>query len=126
MKKIILTFLLFNLSSCMIAYNNFLTRNRQSLMQLEIGMTKTEVNSIMGTKGVNTVYQKTNNPYRSEILRGKDKNFEVWYYVTDKKKADNAITDDELTPLIFDGNKLIGWGQSFLQDTIIKYEIRIR
>lgn len=49
-------------------------------------------------------------PYRSEILQGKNKTFEVVYYVTDVKKDDNAIIDDELTPFVFDNGKLIGWG----------------
>ena len=64
-------------------------------------------------------YLTITNPYRSEILKGKnDKLFEVIYYVTDVKNDDNAITDDELTPLIFDNGKLIGWGWSFLEDNI--------
>ena len=126
MKRIFIVLLALNLSSCIIAYNNFLTKNRQSLMRLKIGMTKAEVNQIMGTGGINTIDHKINNPYRSEIFRGKEKSFEIWYYVTDKKGRYYAITDDELTPLIFDEDKLVGWGQGFLSDIIIKYEIRIR
>jgi len=66
------------------------------------------------------------NPYRSEILQGKEKTFEIVYYVTDVKRDDGAITDDELTPLVFDDGKLIGWGSGFLEVNIQKYEIRIR
>ena len=46
--------------------------------------------------------------------------------MTDVKRVDGAITDDELTPLVFDDGKLIGWGSSFLEVNIQKYEIRIR
>ena len=67
-----------------------------------------------------------NNPYRSEILQGKDGTLEVIYYYTDVKSADDAITDDELTPLIFKNDILLGWGQSFLNDSIQRYEIRVR
>lgn len=55
------------------------------------------------------------NPYRSEILQGKEKKFEIVYYVTDVKRDDGTITDDELTPLVFDDGKLIGWGFGFLE-----------
>lgn len=125
MKKIFILILILNLCSCIVAYNNFLNKNRQDLMKLKIGMTKAEVNRTIRQKGIGIPYN-ISNPYKSETLKGKDKIFEVWYYLTDRKSADGAITDDELTPLIFDDDKLIGWGQSFLSDTIVKYEIRIR
>jgi hypothetical protein len=58
-----------------------------------------------------------NNPYRNEIVAGKDgSTLEVFYYVTDVHRNDGLITDDELTPLVFDNGKLIGWGQTFLND----------
>lgn len=108
------------------------SRNRQNLMKLQIGTTKEEVLNVMGTKSVADYNwlagwkHTVDNPYRSEILRGKDKTLEVIYYLTDIKKANGAITDDELTPFVFDNDKLIGWGWSFLQDTVQKYEIRFR
>jgi hypothetical protein len=100
-------------------------------------MSKEEAIKVMGTKAFSTYsqgnvlgipsYLTITNPYRSEVLRGKDdKTFEVIYYVTDVKNDDNAITDDELTPLIFDNGKLTGWGWSFLEDNVKRYEIRMR
>jgi len=96
-------------------------------MRLSLGMTKQEVLDVMGVASM-TSYEgsRINNPYRSEILQGKDKIFEVLYYYTDVQKMDGAITDDELTPLVFDEGKLIGWGRSFFQDNVNKYEIRMR
>ena len=54
------------------------------------------------------------NPYRNEILQGKDKVFEVYFYLTDKKHQTevgpygeplaSSISEDELTPIIFDNN----------------------
>ena len=133
----ILTFIvmLVMLSGCA-TMNGVRVGNREKLIKLSVGMTKQEVLNIMGTGKV-TTYQfaglftpftaeEINNPYRSEILQGKNKTFEVLYYYTDVKKMDLAITDDELTPLVFDDGKLIGWGWSFLQDNAQKYEIRIR
>ena len=116
--------------------------NRQNLLRLSVGMTKNEALNVMGTdtKTARVVLHRygnwgatpveniiINNPYKNEILRGKDdKAFEVIYYVTDVRKTDDNISDDELTPLIFDNGKLMGWGWSFLQDNVQKYELRIR
>lgn len=112
--------------------------NRTNLLKLSLGISKDEAISIMGTKPMDANYTELSgkrkitrgititNPYRSEVLQGKDKTLEVIYYVTDDKNNDGAISDDELTPLVFDNGKLIGWGQGFLQDNIQKYEIRMR
>jgi len=100
--------------------------NRERLMKLSIGMSKQEVLNVMGTQTMQAEGWTVNNPYRSEIMTGKDKTFEVLYYYTDVKQGDNAITDDELAPLVFDDGKLIGWGWSFLKDNAQKYEIRMR
>lgn len=114
------------------------TVNRENLSRLSIGVTKEEAISIMGTKPINAFYTELsgkrkitrgiiiNNPYRTEILKSEGKAFEVLYYVTDVKEDDGAISDDELTPLVFDNGKLIGWGWSFLQDNVQKYELRMR
>lgn len=112
--------------------------NRTNLLKLFLGISKDEAISIMGTKPMGANYTELSgkrkitrgititNPYRSEVLQGKDKTLEVIYYVTDDKNNDGAISDDELTPLVFDNGKLIGWGWSFLQDNVQKYEIRLR
>ncbi|MFH1094388.1 MAG: DUF3192 domain-containing protein [Candidatus Omnitrophota bacterium] len=142
MKKVVILFLCcLGLVGCA-TMSDVINPNRENLMKLSIGMTKDEVIKIMG-KDTKTAYknpamlnilsygmaaesQKISNPYRSEILPGKDKTLEVWYYVTDDKTGKGIITDDCLTPLVFDNGKLIGWGQGFLQDNAQKYEIRIR
>jgi|TARA_B100000959_G_scaffold209302_1_gene219796 hypothetical protein len=104
-------------------------------------MTKQQVLEIMGTQSAQDVYANkekltVTNPYRNEILQGKDKVFEVYFYLTDKKHETkvgpigwsqaSAISEDELTPIIFDNNKVTGWGWSFLNNNITKYEIRVR
>ena len=111
--------------------------NREKTNHLSIGMTKADVTKLMGTETVTVnlsgvgylwadSYEKISSPYRTETLQGKDKVFEVWYYYTDLKNTDGAITDDELMPVVFDDGKLIGWGCSFLEDNKNKYEIRVR
>ena len=54
------------------------------------------------------------NPYKSEFLKVRGKSLEVLYYVTQIKKDDGVFNKDELTPLIFENGKLIGWGWNYL------------
>jgi len=113
-------------------------------------MSKQEVLQIMGTK-TKTCYdpfylivvpltlglflpvalmdtEKVANPYRSETLESESTNrrFYVLYYYTEVKGKPYAVTDDQLTPLVFENDKLIGWGPSFLNDKVLKYGLRIR
>ena len=133
MKKILLVVFCLWLTGCTTT-DGVRAANREKLLKLSLGMPKEEVMSTMGTKTISAYgdifgsggSSIINNPYRSEILQGKDKVFEVLYYYTDVKKRDDAVTDDELTPLVFDNGKLIGWGWGFLQDNAQKYEIRMR
>ncbi len=58
------------------------------------------------------------NPYRSQqITKGKNV-YQVDYYLTRINKADGVIADDELTPLIFEDNKLIGKGWDFFNSKV--------
>lgn len=135
MRKILFLSLCLGLIGCA-AISRSVATDKKDLLKLSIGMPKEDVIRIMGTKTVELYYMANiyvgekkrstrNNPYRSEILRGEDKTLEVIYYVTDLKNNDHVISNDELTPLVFDNGKLIGWGWSFLQDIIHKYKLRI-
>ena len=143
MKKLLVWLLYLGLVGCASVGNldKLRVENRQNILRIQIGMTKSEVLNIMGNKFATDVYLRNlsgsnqftvNNPYRSEILQGKDKVFEIIYYYTDVKKTQQyfgaifSVQDDELTPLVFDNGKLIGWGWSFLQDNVQKYELRMR
>ena len=94
--------------------------NRQHLLKLSMGMDKKEALRIMGKKTVSVSDgldgKVINNPYISEILKWKDRTFEVIYYLTSDRDIDTntAITKDDLTPLVFDDGKLVGWGKDFL------------
>lgn len=127
------------LSGCAnMSFDEFRMQNRQNLMRLSVGMTRQQTLDVMGTGEYKLGYSRggyfeatLNNPYKSETLQGKDKTFEVLYYYTDKKRTnlpgqEFLITDDELTPLVFDEGKLIGWGWGFLEQNVQKYEIRLR
>ena len=107
------------------------TANRRNLLKLSVGMTKQQAVEIMGhKKGGGRLGEPTvNSPYKSEILQGKEKTFEVLYYYTDIHQAiysanELTITDDELTPVVFDEGRLVGWGRGFLESNINKYQIK--
>jgi hypothetical protein len=109
--------------------------NRQKLIRLSIGMTKAEVLEVMGTRtmvlrstaDIETEVFRINNPYRVESAKDTlGQTYEILFYYTDLKKTDGIITDDELTPLVIKDGQLIGWGWTFLGDTIKRYQIDIR
>lgn len=124
MKKAAIVSILFVLiAGCTSSLDPVRTANRRNLLKLSVGMTKEQAIATMGHKsgGGSDGEPTVNSPYKSEILQGKDKTFEVLYYYTDVKNAiyianPATIPDDELTPLIFDNGKLIGWGADFLED----------
>ncbi len=59
------------------------------------------------------------------MLQNGGKSYEILYYYTDVKRWDDAITDDELTPVILENGKLMGWGQALLDGAVNKHEIRL-
>ena len=115
------------------ALDNVRAQNRSSLLQLELDMTKAQVLRVMGneevriSRGIDGGKRVIPNPFKSEMFRTDSAGtIEVLYYYTDLQKQDGAITDDELTPIIFEKGRVAGWGRSFFDQTLNKYEIRIR
>jgi hypothetical protein len=122
-KAAIVSILLVLAAGCTSSLDRVRTANRRNLMKLSVGMTKEQAMATMGhNSGGGRFGEPTvNSPYKSEILPGKDKTFEVLYYYTDVESTvytanPATVRDDELTPLIFDNGKLIGWGKDFLED----------
>lgn len=86
------------------------------------GMSHQEITSLMGTS-VKIGYAKHDNvegtykaitivnPHKTEEIKVKNKFYKVVYYFTDVKSPDGMISDEELTPLVFDEEKLVakGW-----------------
>ncbi len=54
------------------------------------------------------------NPYRTEILKKNDTEYLVNYYFAEVKKPDGIVAEEELMPLIFKDNTLIGKGWDYL------------
>lgn len=89
-----------------------------------VGMTSREVAAVMGEK-TTTGYERpdsasatyhaitVNNPYHKEFLKSGDKTYDVFYYFSHIQRADGIISSDELTPLVFEKDVLIGKGWDF-------------
>lgn len=126
-KTISLILLIFLFSSCGIATRNFRDKNRRNIIKLSIGMEKSDVLRVMGSGQIKDLQLGTvTNPYKSEIFKVEKKTFEIWYYYTDRTVADGMISNGELTPVVFENEKLVGWGMGFFQDLVKKYEIKIK
>lgn len=92
--------------------------NRGNLKRLAVGMTKEQAMAIMGTR---TFRDEDDgdfvvpNPYRSESYQALDGTmYELLSYYTDLNRSDYQLSKDEMTPLIFENGKLIGWGWVFV------------
>jgi hypothetical protein len=108
------------------------TENKSKVEKLAVGMTRMEVESVMGNAraggGLPEVpfgrvqYLAAQNPMREEALTGTDgSNYLVLFYYTDLRERDDRITDDELTPVVFCDGKVAGIGYRFLGDRAPKY-----
>lgn len=92
----------------------FIGDNRQKLMNLAPGMTKERVNSVMGQNKVRSYA----NPYRTALTQAPDGALmEVYYYWTDGTALD-GIQDYELTPVVFNNGKVVGWGREFWSEYV--------
>lgn len=106
--------------------------NQQNLMKIEIGMTKKEaVENMGGIKVIQTYYTDPvyyisrknakgliiSNPYSRDMKTDSAGNIiEILWYYTDLKGIDNAIRKDELTPIVFENNLVVGLGWGFFED----------
>ncbi len=127
------------LTSCSSMYDATAT-NRQNLLFVSLGMDRDNVSELMGhgycaisrphpltitsydpeIKDTYLTFRRgfssIKNPHKSETIRIKNHYYTIDYYVTGCAQDGIEFTEEELTPLIFDNNKLIGWGWDFLSE----------
>ena len=104
------------------------TSHKNSISNINLiyeGMTYQEVVGLMG-KSVVVGYQNIDfsgknydpvtlpAPYREDVFSGGGKTYKVLYYFNDVQNADSIVSEDELIPVVFEKNKMIGKGVSFL------------
>lgn len=111
------------------AVETSLSRRFVTLRQIAPGMTRPEINSLLGSEIVigyelvnpaNGQYKPitVKNPYRSETVKKGPKEFVVDYYLVGIKEPDDQVTDDELVPLVFQRDKFMGSGWDYLNQKI--------
>ncbi len=79
-----------------------MSRNNENLLKLEMGMSKEDVISIMGKPDLNEAYQSL---YGKPVV--------IFFYYTQRKWPDGNVTKDECTPVVFENDRLVGWGDEF-------------
>ena len=96
--------------------------NRKRILKLSAGMTKKEALKVMGKSAGGGLMGEPSvkSPYKSETLQSNARSFEILYYYTDINSRihisnPSTIRDKDLTPLVFEDDILIGWGNSFLE-----------
>ncbi|MBN1405150.1 MAG: DUF3192 domain-containing protein [Candidatus Omnitrophica bacterium] len=95
-------------------------QNKAKITRLTPGMTKDKVLNMMGTKEIivcnswGDTIGVVKNPFKTELLKTNNKTYEILYYYTDIIHSDADISEDELTPIVFENNKLIGFGWQVL------------
>ena len=95
---------------------------------LSISMTKQQVLEIMGTETIKTQGAPPSiaNPYKTETFPGNSGQlYEILFYYTDLNNRDGLITEDELTPIVIEDDKLIGWGDTALNYAKNQVEISL-
>jgi hypothetical protein len=73
--------------------------NREIISALELGTTRQDVISRLGT------------PHFSEAFTRDGEEVRVLFFRTQHRQSDGETTRDETTPLVFRSDRLIGWGE---------------
>ena len=100
------------------------TENRHRMAGLYTGMSRHEALAVMGTTTIRSSEGRLiSNPYRTKLYRVPRHEFELLLYYTDENTYHDAITDEELTPLVIMDGKLDGWGWSHWKALWQKYDL---
>jgi len=97
-----------------------------SLRQVRMGMSRQEVKSVLALPIITGYELKdpqgkhyqpltSSNPQRSKDFTSEGKAYSVDYYLAGIKKPDGKVSDDELIPLVFLNDKLVGQGWDYLR-----------
>lgn len=108
MKRLILLLaILLSLSGCgpvtRIATSIEADGNKSNLQKIALGINTTQVKNIMG------------DPQKTEAFSlPEGKEFLIWYYVTESMAPFRGLEDWNYTPMVFEKDRLTGWGYSHL------------
>ena len=98
-------------------------RNKERLARVAVGMDQAQVLKIMGESHISLGSPqrdfKIDSPWRIESIKGKNGvELTVAYYYTEFIHADGQVNGDELTPLIFKDDKVVGRGWDIYHDLV--------
>ena len=104
-------------SGCM-SPSKLRTANSNNMSKISVGMTKQNILDLMGSNSASQDQTTITNPYRTDMINRDDKTYEVLYYYTQKSRISPpfafSVRENDLTPLYFLEDKLVGWGGTFL------------
>lgn len=107
------------LNGCM-SPANLRKENAASIIKLSIDMTKKQVLEIMGNKSASQDQITITNPYKIDMKYRTGVTYEILYFYTQKNRVSPpfafSVKEDDLTPVFFVNDKLVGWGASFLPE----------
>lgn len=97
--------------------------------QLRMGLSRAQVEALLGKEvviGYSLIDEQSGqykpltvaNPQRSEVTSKNNKTYSIDYYLIGIKVADDKTSDDELVPLTFQNDRLIGIGWDFLRKNV--------
>ncbi|AYA63596.1 MULTISPECIES: DUF3192 domain-containing protein [unclassified Alteromonas] len=77
--------------------------NKVQITKLKLGATREEVLALLGSPDI------------TEAKMDSGTTIQVMFYRTQHVRADGLTTQDECTPLLFEGDQLIAWGEGAYQ-----------
>lgn len=99
--------------------------NRSRLNDLELGMDRAAVDSVLGN-GLQFEYKKLRitNPWRVDAFELKGGTaVRIQYYLTQRQRRTGEAREAELTPVVFEDGRVVGWGWSYLRRMTDRYGI---
>ena len=109
MKRLYVFIILLFLISCsrtILKTGSISEENNRNMSSLEVGMNSKQVLNIMGR------------PDKIEEKKYENETFVVWYYITEPMTlGQSELITRNLTPLVFEMDRLIGWGRKFYNYT---------
>ncbi len=113
MRKILVVSLCFCLIGCA-TWPSGISKTRDKLLEIEIGMSKNEVITIMGR------------PYKREAYTiSEGATMEFLIYLTEYTYS-GRIPDEDTTPICFLNGEVNGWGRNFYHQQKKQYEIEVK
>jgi uncharacterized protein DUF3192 len=91
--------------------------NQSNVARLSVGMSRSDVITLMGNSAASTHDGIVNNPWTAETFLGKDgARYETLYYITRKNQPFTPVRKSLATGIVLKEDKVIGWGENALRE----------